>query len=90
VLIVHLLPDTTRLPVSPPTIMPGVQTAPMAVTFAVLGDTEPEAASELQRMCERLDLEPVGPPHRVVGRAKWMGRARSRTDTATQRQGTTG
>jgi hypothetical protein len=47
----------------------------MAVTFAVLCDSEPEAAAELRRLCEQMGLEPVGPPHRIVGRAKWLARA---------------
>jgi hypothetical protein len=52
----------------------------MTVTFAVLGDSEPEATAELQRMCDLLGLEPAGPPHQIVGRHRWMGRAYNRSD----------
>lgn len=76
-LIVHPSPDKVWLPVFPLTITRRVHTAHMAVTFAVLGDTEPEALAALQRMCDLLSLEPVGPPHQIIGRDRWMGRAYS-------------
>jgi hypothetical protein len=47
----------------------------MAVVYSVLGDTQDEAQQALARLCERLGLEPVGRPSRIVGRDRWLGRA---------------
>lgn len=48
----------------------------MGVTWTVLAESEPEVRAELERACEALGLEPLGRPSRVVGRDRWMARAR--------------
>ncbi|MFD5384271.1 hypothetical protein ACFWMG_04740 [Streptomyces sp. NPDC127074] len=47
----------------------------MGVTFVVLAETEREVQIELQRMCDRLGLVPLGRPSPAVGRDRWMARA---------------
>lgn len=48
----------------------------MGVTWTVLAESEPEVRAELERACEALGLVPLGRPSRVVGRDRWMARAR--------------
>lgn len=48
----------------------------MATVYSVLCDSPGEAERALSQLCDQLDLEPSGPPTEVVGRSKWMGRAR--------------
>lgn len=47
----------------------------MALVFSVLGDSPEEAAAGLARMCERMGLEPLGPPVDYGRRDRWLGRA---------------
>ncbi len=72
-------PDSPGPPVSLPPIIAGRHTARMAVVFSVLADSPEEAARELARLCELLGLESAGAPTPVIGRDKWMGRARVAT-----------
>lgn len=50
--------------------------AGMAVVFSVLGDSEQEAAAALARLCAALGLEVTGLPSEILGRGRWLGRAR--------------
>lgn len=56
--------------------------AGMTVVFSVLGDTEAEAAAALARLCAALGLEVTGRPSEILGRGRWLGRARAVTPDA--------
>lgn len=51
-------------------------TVAMGVTWTVFAESEPEALAELERACQLLGLEPLGRPSQVIGRDRWMARAR--------------
>jgi hypothetical protein len=48
----------------------------MTVVFSVLGDTRDEAQAALAELCERMGLVASGPPSEIIGRDRWMARAR--------------
>ncbi|MET9222346.1 hypothetical protein ABZX65_26780 [Streptomyces sp. NPDC003300] len=56
----------------------------MAVVYSVMCDTRDEAEQAMARLCELLGLEPSGPPSEVIGRDRWMGRARPATPATDQ------
>lgn len=47
----------------------------MTAVVVVLADTEDEAETLRDLMCQALGLEPLGRPLRPVGRERWMARA---------------
>lgn len=47
----------------------------MAVTYAVIGQSEREVVTALGQLCDLFGLEPLGAPSQLPGQAKWLGRA---------------
>lgn len=53
----------------------GRHTAVMAVTYAVIGQSEAEVKTALTQLCELFGLEALAPPSQLPGQEKWLGRA---------------